>query len=483
MKILVVDDHALIRDALQRVMKKLKRGVIVLEASDGHQAMEVLGREPDLRLVLLDLNLPDRDGFLVLADIRERYPAIAVVVLSALQDRAKVMHALELGAAGYIPKSVRREVMISALQLVFAGGVYIPPEVLTREDTAHALPISSGRDRAIGSCSEIGLSERQLEVLALLMQGKSNKVICRTLQLAEPTVKNHVTAILKALKVTNRTEAAIAVNGFHAAKNLAMPVLPPTATPLAEFFQIMPNERPPRRADRTVGGLIPARALRYCEALTTASAFGWYVFLPLSFKVVWDGHDMLWTYEGIDEWLTLSRNGVQYPGFDERFDTIAPPDLRGCLPPFLTPSLQAGGLQVWTGTIAETAPGWSLLVRGVANLSHSPSYQMLEGIIETDHWFGPLFDNIRLLKTDVPIEFRSDVPFLQVQPVRKDVYGDKHLRNFIVRDLNDLSADHWDAYRRTLVLPNTTSDRKSGQYAVTARKQVTHASAFASASE
>ena len=102
--------------------------------------------------------------------------------------------------------------MISALQLVFSGGVYIPPEVLTREEAAHALPVSSNRDRPIVSPAEIGLSNRQLEVLALLMQGKSNKVICRTLQLAEPTVKNHVTAILKALKVTNRTEAVIAVN-------------------------------------------------------------------------------------------------------------------------------------------------------------------------------------------------------------------------------------------------------------------------------
>ncbi len=211
MKILVVDDHALIRDALHGVMKKLKRGAIVLEASDSERAIDILARESDLDLVLLDLNLPDRDGFSVLADIRERYPAIAVVVLSALQERSKVIRALELGAAGYIPKSARREVMISALQLIFSGGIYIPPEVLTREE-AHALPVSSGRGRAIVSPVELGLSHRQLEVLALLMQGKSNKVICRTLALAEPTVNNHVTAILKALKVTNRTEAVIAVN-------------------------------------------------------------------------------------------------------------------------------------------------------------------------------------------------------------------------------------------------------------------------------
>ena len=101
---------------------------------------------------------------------------------------------------------------MSALQLVFAGGVYIPPEILAREELSQAVAIPQHNDRPIVSPSEIGLSDRQLDVLAQLMQGKNNKVICRVLGLAEPTVKNHVTAILKALKVTNRTEAVIAVN-------------------------------------------------------------------------------------------------------------------------------------------------------------------------------------------------------------------------------------------------------------------------------
>jgi len=212
MKILIVDDHALIRDALQGLLKKLKRGAIVLEASDSRQAMDVIGADGDINLVLLDLNLPDRDGFSVLAELRERYPAIAIVVLSAIQERGTIMKALELGAVGYIPKSARREVTMSALQLIFAGGVYIPPEILAREEQSHSVAIPQRNDRPIVSASEIGLSDRQLEVLAELMQGKNNKVICRALGLAEPTVKNHVTAILRALKVTNRTEAVIAVN-------------------------------------------------------------------------------------------------------------------------------------------------------------------------------------------------------------------------------------------------------------------------------
>jgi hypothetical protein len=252
----------------------------------------------------------------------------------------------------------------------------------------------------------------------------------------------------------------------------------PAESPLVEFFQLVPNQRPPRRADRAVGGVIPARALRYCEAITSASAFGWYVFLPLSFKIVWDGHDMLWAYEGVDEWLPLTRDAVQYPHFSEKFDRIAPEDVRGFSPPFLTPSIQPGGLQVWTGCIAKTAPGWSLLVRGVANLSTTASYQMFEGIIETDVWFGPLFNNVRIIKTDVPIEFRSDVPFLQVQPVRKDVYRDNFLQNFSVKDLEQLSAEDWGAFQRTVVAPNVDPERKRGQYAVAARKRAHHTAPF-----
>jgi DNA-binding NarL/FixJ family response regulator len=212
MKILVVDDHTLIREALHGVLKKLHRDTVVLDASTCGQAMESVAANPDIRLVLLDLNLPDRDGFSMLGELRERYPAMSVVVLSGVQDRATVMKALELGAVGFIPKSASHELMRSALQLVFAGGVYIPPEILAREQPISAPRKPSVGGRIIVSPADVGLTDRQLDVLALMMQGKNNKAICRSLDLAEPTVKNHVTAILKALKVSNRTEAVIAVN-------------------------------------------------------------------------------------------------------------------------------------------------------------------------------------------------------------------------------------------------------------------------------
>jgi DNA-binding NarL/FixJ family response regulator len=216
MKILVTDDHALIRDALRGVLKQLRSDASVFEASDSRQAMRIIEDHPNLDLILLDLNLPDRDGFSVLADLRERYPAIAIVVLSALQDRRNVIRALDLGALGFIPKSTPREVMLSALQLVFSGGIYIPAEILGREETSllQSPPLKQANDLARVQPTDLGLTARQIEVLALMAQGRTNKAISRTLDLAEPTVKNHITAILKALKASNRTEAVIAVGKF-----------------------------------------------------------------------------------------------------------------------------------------------------------------------------------------------------------------------------------------------------------------------------
>ena len=204
MDILVVDDHMLVREALRSVLTELQADAATIEAADARSAIERIGEHPDIELILLDLALPDRSGFDLLAELRERHPAISVVVLSASDDRDDISRALQLGALGFIPKSASREVLLGAFRLIFSGGVYVPPEILGRAQVRDLKVLESAPPAA-----ELGLTERQTDVLKLMMQGKSNKAICRALDLAEPTVKNHVTAILKALKATNRTEAVI----------------------------------------------------------------------------------------------------------------------------------------------------------------------------------------------------------------------------------------------------------------------------------
>jgi DNA-binding NarL/FixJ family response regulator len=226
MKILVVDDHPLIREALRGVLKELGDDVEILEASTAAECMWAMEQKGDIELVLLDLGLPDRSGFDILADLRGGYPSVGVMMMSATEDSNTVKKALDLGAQGFICKSAPRAVMLGAVKLVLAGGIYIPPQIL--DASSSDLP-ASGTTSATGaggaappglpslsaaSPAEIALTERQVDVLSLIMEGMQNKEICRELDLAEPTVKNHVTAILKALKGTNRTEAVIRVSAL-----------------------------------------------------------------------------------------------------------------------------------------------------------------------------------------------------------------------------------------------------------------------------
>lgn len=220
--------------------------------------------------------------------------------------------------------------------------------------------------------------------------------------------------------------------------------------PMVRFHRLIGQARLPERADRAAGGLLPTRAFRFCEAVTTASAFGWYVFPPISFSLHWDGQDVVWTYDGADAWYPLGR--AQFPGFSAAFDEAAPERIRGYAPPFLAALPEPGIVQVWSGLIARTRPDWSLLLRMPANLPRSGGYDLFEGIVETDRWFGPLFTNIRLTRTDAPVTFDSDMPLFQAQPLHRSVYRDDRLNDFACTpDLHALSPQDWDDYRAIVV--------------------------------
>jgi DNA-binding NarL/FixJ family response regulator len=196
MKILVIDDHPLVVDALAQLLPEIDPAVVVRTALDPREAVAVLDNEPDVALILLDLALPGARGLDFLGDLKLDYPGVPVVVVSATHDRATVMAALGAGAHGFIAKTADGTMLIDAVRRVLDGGICMPGDA--------AIPDGDGvhiDSRALG------LTARQTDVLKLLVQGKPNKLICRDLRLSEGTVKVHVSAILKALRVRSRTEA------------------------------------------------------------------------------------------------------------------------------------------------------------------------------------------------------------------------------------------------------------------------------------
>ena len=207
MKLLVVDDHALVREGVRHVLLSMEPGVQVLEAESAEDALRIVEDHSDLDLVLLDIALPGMSGYELLQVLRERGTTPRVAMLSASDDRTGVVGALKAGAAGFIPKSFSRDLMLQAVRFILSGGIYVPPQAVG------VGPAPSAPD----SIRHLKLTDRQTQVLGLLAQGKSNKAIASALAISEPTVKAHVTEVLRVLKVTNRAEAAIAARrlGFH----------------------------------------------------------------------------------------------------------------------------------------------------------------------------------------------------------------------------------------------------------------------------
>jgi hypothetical protein len=173
----------------------------------------------------------------------------------------------------------------------------------------------------------------------------------------------------------------------------AAPATPPP--PLVTFHRLIEDGRPPERADRSALGTLPTRAYRHCEAVAAASGFGWYLFPPTTLSLLWDGSagQILWTCAALGGVCLALDDAAQFLGFAARFDAAAPPEVRGFSPPFLTALREPGTVQIWSGLIARTAPGWSLLIRPPANLPRLPGLDAYEGLVDTDRWFGPLFTN------------------------------------------------------------------------------------------
>ena len=201
MKILLVDDHALFRDGMRYVLRKLDEHVDILDAGNFQDALGAARDNPDLDLVLLDLHLPGSEGAPSVKLFHASYPDVPIVVVSGTDQRDDIEKVMNNGAMGFISKMSSGQDMIHALNLVLGGGVYLPPQLLL-----HALG-QVREDKRTWRTNEHGLTVRQMEVLQHLVAGLSNKDIGLTVGLAEGTVKIHVAAIFQTLRVNKRIEA------------------------------------------------------------------------------------------------------------------------------------------------------------------------------------------------------------------------------------------------------------------------------------
>ena len=202
MKLLVVEDHALVRDGMVLTLRRLDRRVELLEASNAGDALDLIERHGDLDLVLLDLLLPDVKGLSLLHAVRGRYPMLPIIVVSALEDAGTVRRSIQAGANGFVAKSSPSDVLLDAVRAVLAGGLFVP------DGNGDGGGRSKGSHPS-GEVTGLDLTVAQRRVFDLLVQGLSNREIGQLLGLTEGTVKLHVSKILRCLGVTNRSQAVI----------------------------------------------------------------------------------------------------------------------------------------------------------------------------------------------------------------------------------------------------------------------------------
>jgi len=212
-KILLADDHPLFREAIINVIKNSFPGCETLETEDLESALEMAQKEEDLDLILLDLNMPGMNGLNGLITLRNDLPTVPVVIVSAEEDKQIVLQAITYGAVGFITKSSPREQMTDALQQILAGNVYLPSDII-RSSQPDNRRTQRKDDNQIPPELLSSLTRRQLLVLERMSKGESNKQIAYNLNIAETTVKAHVSAILRKLGVHNRIQAVLSAGNI-----------------------------------------------------------------------------------------------------------------------------------------------------------------------------------------------------------------------------------------------------------------------------
>lgn len=201
-RILIVEDHALVREAMAQTLVRLEQGVECVEVSDSEHALACLEQSPDWDLAVVDLMLPDLNGFSLLGVMAKRFPDVPAVVVSALDDAASVRRAMRAGASGFVSKASSGDVLREAVRKVLNGGIYAP-DIATAGDKRRP-------NQSLSEC--YGLTAAQTRVVELLGQGKTNREIADLLTLSEGTVKVHMSAIFRAMNVRNRAQVLVALS-------------------------------------------------------------------------------------------------------------------------------------------------------------------------------------------------------------------------------------------------------------------------------
>lgn len=209
-KILIADDHPLFREAISSVLASAVDGSEVLQTDDLESALQVTQENDDIDLILLDLNMPGMNGLNGLMTLRNEVPTIPVVIVSAEEDKQIVLQAITYGAVGFITKSSPRAEMTHAIQQILNGNVYLPSDIIrTSKESSNNTRRTSHNDNPVSPEMLNSLTRRQLLVLERMSKGESNKQIAYNLNIAETTVKAHVSAILRKLGVNNRVQAIL----------------------------------------------------------------------------------------------------------------------------------------------------------------------------------------------------------------------------------------------------------------------------------
>ncbi len=241
---------------------------------------------------------------------------------------------------------------------------------------------------------------------------------------------------------------------------------------LMRFFKVLDYGDDPLLPPDALMGEVPIRAYQFCEPFLAANRTGWLLNPPLSFELLWTGREFLAKFDSIEDWIKVDR--LFLPDFAEYWARNMPAGTEDMAPPFLEAFPERGVIQIWSGFLVETEANVSTWIRGPVNRTSPSAYHVLEGIVETDWWLGPLFTNVQFVKSDDPVRFESDRPWLQVFEVPRAVHLPRKTKRPNVVTVSETTPEMWSRFIET---SNRRNEGRPGTYRLTSKRLAAEAGA------